>query len=344
MSISKDKYRNNSYLALMVVAGLCACGKTPPPAWNHPSVELVWPAPPDQARIKYQGLLRSADDLGRSKGVVDRLFGEKPTRMLRPTAVARSSQGTVVVADPGIPTLHFFHLGGRKYDRLGDSARSQLKVPVGLAIDKGNRVYVADSARGAILVYSAKRKLERTLGEAVLGRPTGVALSPQEDEIYVVDAKANRVVVLDLQGKLLRTWGKEGTKPGEFHTPTHIAVAPDGKLSVVDSLNYRIQVFQPDGSLVNTMGQHGDSPGSFTRPKGLAIDRFGRHYVVDAAFENVQIFAKDGSLLLAFGISGTGPGEFTLPNGIFLDSDNLLWVADAYNKRLQAFQVLGGAI
>jgi sugar lactone lactonase YvrE len=336
--------------AVLVVAALatgflaCASGPLPEPAWNTPAVRRVWPQDSDRPRIEYLGVLRSARDLGAKVSAWQRfktvLFGEDETGMVRPIAIAKNRAGMLVVADPSARAVHLFDLAARKYGRLGEDPDARLTSPVGVAIDESGRVYVADSVAGKVFVFDASGTFVSEMGADDLIRPTGVALDPLQQELYVVDTAACQVVVFGRAGRKLRSFGRRGVGLGEFNAPTFITVAADGTISVSDSLNYRIQRFHPDGSTIAAFGKPGNATGHFARPKGVAADTAGRLYVVDAAFENVQIFDPEGRLLLPFGGPGTGPGEFTLPGGVFLDSSNTIWVADSFNRRVQVFRLL----
>jgi DNA-binding beta-propeller fold protein YncE len=309
-------------------------------------VRRVWPSAPERPRIEYLGALGSAEDLGRETEWFGRLkavlFGAERTSMVRPLDVGKNEAGLLVVADPGVPTVHFFDLKQRKYGRLDDEHAALLRSPVGIAIDDAGRVYVSDSVRGRVFVFDEQWKLVDELGEGVLVRPTGVALGPAQERLYVVDTMACRVVVFDRAGREVARFGRRGVGPGEFNSPTYITVAPNGAVGVSDSLNFRVQILGPDGTPRASFGQPGDAAGDFARPKGVSTDSLGNVYVVDAAFENVQIFDPRGSLLLAFGASGTGPGQFYLPAGLFLDPANTIWVADSFNGRVEIFRLLGG--
>jgi DNA-binding beta-propeller fold protein YncE len=316
------------------------------PAWNEPGVRLVWPPPPERARIEYVGAIRSGEDLGRENGWVERLksvvFGREPMEMVKPTAVAKNEAGLLAVTDTSVPTVHFFDLVQRKYWRLDDDLASLLRSPVGVAVDRTGRVYVADSVQGRIFVFAEGRRLAAEIGLGVLERPTGLALDPSGERLYAVDTLRCRVVVFLLDGRQVGEFGNRGAGPGEFNAPTHIVVSRQGRISVSDSLNFRVQTFDSAGTPVAAFGEPGDAAGMFSRPKGVGADTSGRLYIVDAGFENVQIFDPDGTLLLAFGGPGIGAGEFYLPSGLFLDSSNTIWVADSFNKRVQVFRFIGG--
>jgi sugar lactone lactonase YvrE len=338
--------RGVAAIALLGAFLACAGGSAPPRAWDEPEAEIVWPEPPEPARIAYAGAIGSAADLGRRPGffqrVKDTLFGVEPTPMVRPISVAVNDARVLVVADPGVPAVHWFDLEGKQYRQIGEKLDEPLRSPVGVAIDAAGWVYVSDSARARVFVFGPDLRFVAEMGEDILLRPTGLAFDRSGKHLYVVDSVGCRVVVFDRTGSRVGSFGRRGVGPGELNAPTHIAVSPDGTINVSDSLNFRVQRFAPDGTALGFFGTPGDMTGHFGRPKGIAADSAGRLYVADAAFENVQIFEPDGTLLLSFGGPGTRPGRFTLPSGLFMDASDTIWVADSFNRRVQTFKLLAG--
>jgi DNA-binding beta-propeller fold protein YncE len=322
----------------------CATAKPEHRVWDDPETTRVWPLPPAHPRIEYVGAIHSVDDLGKKKGLARRflsaIFGESQEAMIKPISVAKNAAGMLVVVDPGVPTVHFFDLARRDYWRLGEDSASLLRSPVGVAVDDTGRVYVADSERGKVFVFDLKGRLVAETASGLLERPTGLALDPAQQRLYVVDTIACRVVVLGRATEELGRFGRRGTGPGEFNFPTYIAAARDGTISISDSMNFRVQTLRPDGAFLEAFGNPGDGGGDFALPKGLGTDTSGRRYIVDAAFENVQIFDPSGALLLAFGGPGFGPGGFSLPAGMFVDSTDTIWVADSLNRQVQVFRLL----
>ncbi len=334
-----------SAAALACLAVSCQSAKDRTPAWNAPHERLVWPQPPEQARIEYVGALHSAADIGERVGftrsVVNLVVGRKEEGMVKPAAVARNRNGLLIVADPGVPTVHFFDLDRRKYWRPKDKAVTALQSPVGVAVTDAGTVYVADSDARAIFVFDIKARLISQFGQKDFARPTAVALNPAQDRLYVTDTESSQIVTFSLEGVKLSEFGERGENPGQFNYPTFLGVANDGTLCISDSLNFRVQMFTPEGVFKSAWGKMGDTAGSFARPKGVAFDSFGQVYVADGGFENVQIFSPDGGLLLGFGEPGSGPGAFCLPMGMCIDATNTIWVADSYNHRVQAFALHG---
>lgn len=315
---------------------------------------LVWPEPPEVARIKYVGQLATSADLkpGRSgfAGFRQVVFGKRDAySMLSPYALCTDGGDRLFVADNGAQVVHVFDLKTRRYarwtpERAKDRKRKRdaepgFTQPVGLAWDPAGRLLVSDSIAGLIYVFDAQGNPLGHIGQGIISRPAGIAVD-RSRRIFVADVMGHQVVVLSPEGQLLQRIGGRGERLGEFNYPTNVAIDGTGRVYVSDSLNFRVQQFSPDLKPLRQIGEQGDVPGTFAQPKGLAVDGAGHLYVVDSRFENVQIFDDRGRLLLFFGEEGSRPGQFWLPAGIFIDARNRIWIADVYNRRVAVFDYL----
>ena len=72
--------------------------------------------------------------------------------------------------------------------------------------------------------------------------------------LYILDPFAPQVVVIDPQGRQVRTIGRAGEGPGEFRFPFHLAVWRDGRLAVSDIARGAVQVFGPGGEFDHSVG------------------------------------------------------------------------------------------
>jgi sugar lactone lactonase YvrE len=322
------------------------CGRPAGVIFDPDNARYVWPAPPDQPRIRYLGDIETDQDLkparrpGRQIGIA--LFGKDEARgMLSPLAVCTDGADRLFVADSNAQVVHVFNLGSRAYEAWRPPAGAEpFSLPVAVAWDPGAaRLLVCDAVGRSVLAFDSAGKFAGILGRDHIVRPCGVAVAP-DGRIFIADAGLHQVVVLNREGAPTARVGGRGVGLGEFNFPTNVALDGGGRLYVSDSLNFRIQVFGPDLLPIREIGRKGDVPGTFAQPKGIAIDPEGHLYVVDAHFEAVQVFDPEGTLLLTFGREGRGPGEFWLPSGIHVDSAGRIWVADSYNRRVQAFQYL----
>lgn len=66
-----------------------------------------------------------------------------------------------------------------------------------------------------------------------LGKLSGIAMDAR-GTVYVSDFAAHTIWVFDARGRSQRAIGRRGQGPGEFHSPTGIAIAADGRLYVRD--------------------------------------------------------------------------------------------------------------
>jgi len=145
---------------------------------------------------------------------------------------------------------------------------------------KGHQVYK----------FSSNGKLLMTLGKPggaaepdYFYAPNDVIVAPN-GAIFVSEghgAGNNRILKFTKDGKLIKTWGKRGTGPGEFDQPHALAFDSKGRLYVGDRNNNRIQVFDQDGNFISEMRQ-------FSRPSGIFIDKHDMIYVTDSESESVS--------------------------------------------------------
>ncbi|MDA8084249.1 MAG: 6-bladed beta-propeller [Nitrospiraceae bacterium] len=322
-------------LSLPVFLSACASGP------GREKVDLVWPLPPDEPRIRYLDKITGSDDVGKQVGVAESIFGEDTRIGLdKPYGVAVGPDGEIYVTDLG--RILVFDMKKKDYYLLGvDPGMGRVGLPFGIAVSADNRVFVTDIALKRVFIYKDRKYLNAIGAQGEFDNPTGIALDEKDGLIYVVDSKKHLIDVYSLSTyQKIRTIGKRGEGDGEFNFPTNIAVDPQGNLYVVDTGNFRVQVLDKNGVFIRSIGKLGDNPGALARPKGIALDSDGHVYVVDAAFQNFQIFDREGHLLLSVGSSGVEPGRFLLPAGMAIDREDRIYVIDQIPASLQIFQYL----
>lgn len=319
-----------------------ACA-TNQPFFHQATQNHAWPPSPAEPRVRYLGEIsgpfRQKADTSKIHEV---LFGPSASsRLITPQAVAVDSTGTwLAAADPNAHCIHVFNLVTLAYSKIDRAGSEFLSGPNGVAWSSRS-FYASDPQRKSIEVYDTAGGFSHTasLHLEPIQRPAGLAYDSERNRLYISDSLSHAIIVYDENNRQTRVMGSPGGGPGQFRSPTHIAVARDGSLVVSDSMNFRIQRFSADGSVINFFGRKGDAAGDIALPKGVATDSKGNIWVVDAQFENVQAFNTDGQLLIALGGEGHAPGEFWIPSGAFIDQQDRLWVADTYNRRIQAFQL-----
>jgi DNA-binding beta-propeller fold protein YncE len=339
-------------VAAAAVAGLVAiltgCATAPAPK----EVRLVWPEPPEQARIEFVRTISSDDDLKKdttsTQSILKFLEGEKPSanRIVEPMGIAVSDDGNrLYVADHAQAAVFVFDFAKKTLLKVG-GAEKPLASPMGIALDAQENFYVAEQAKKVVSVYSREGKFLRSITDASLSRPTGVAIDSARNKLYVADtghteSDEHTVKIFNLEGKLLGHIGKgKGNAEGSFLFPTYVSVDAKGNVYVADTVNSRIQKFDADGKFVQQYGKRGNAWGMFDKPKGVALDSFGNLYVADSGWSNTQIFNAKGQVMLFFGGRGTIPGLMQNPSALAIDKQNRIYAGDLLNHRINVYQLV----
>jgi DNA-binding beta-propeller fold protein YncE len=115
----------------------------------------------------------------------------------------------------------------------------------GIAVDRQDRVYVADSCNHRIQVFDADGKFLRTYGHAgsgvgELSYPYDICVDA-EGRQYVCEFGNSRIQVFDANDRPIEIIGGPGGAPGEFANPWAIALDSRGNLYVADAMNHRVQ-------------------------------------------------------------------------------------------------------
>jgi sugar lactone lactonase YvrE len=249
-----------------------------------------------------------------------------------------------------------------KFDSAGKVVKSfgegLLVFPHGLHVDRGGNVWVTDGVdRGGkgqqVLKFSPDGKLLLALGKAgVAGNgpdefnaPSAVIVAANGD-IFVADGHGRntnaRIVKFSKEGKFIKTWGKQGSAPGDLDIPHAIAMDSQGRLFVGDRQNNRIQIFDQDGKFLNQWAQ-------FSRPSGIYIDKNDVIYVADSESESVSKnhegwkrgirigSAKDGTVT-AFIPDPVGKATGTsAAEGVAADAMGNVYGAEVGPKRLMKY-------
>ncbi len=179
------------------------------------------------------------------------------------------------------------------------------------------------------------------IGDGEFQGPRGVAVSPDNQRIYVLDSDNNRVQYFAADGTYEGQWNN--AENGGMNQPWGIAVGSDGSVYVADTWNHRVLKFDADGKFLTMWYAMNDGPDakSFYGPRSIAVSSAGKVYVSDTGNKRIMVYDENGTYLSQFGVSGMGMGELDEPVGITLLDDNRLAVADTWNQRIQIFDVTG---
>jgi uncharacterized protein (TIGR03437 family) len=243
----------------------------------------------------------------------NRVLGFKDARKLVPGALA-----DIVIGQPDMHTA----LCNSPSGDPNQPTKSNLCVPIGLLVDSGGNLYVADSGNGRVLrfptpfAHQGLPAADRVVGQAnfttkvtdpsptTMAAPYGLALSGVNG-LLVSDVQHNRVLYFPMSnGDLTSPQGETATKV--FGQPNFTSIV---KGSATDDT-------------------------SMTSPHHVAADTSGRPYVVDSGNNRVMIFGDphDTSTASADAHAVLIIPGLSAPRGIYVSpATGEIWVANTGN-------------
>lgn len=220
-------------------------------------------------------------------------------------------------------------IGGYHDDISVDAA---FNSPSGLAVDKHNNVYVADSENHVIRKISADGEVTTLAGTTMLGHADGK--SDQAQFYYpsdvAIDSKGN-VYIADTLNHAIRK------------------ITPEGIVSTINALSNRIVEYTP--GYPEFAGDFADGPlasAKFNEPTNIVVDSKDNLYVSDRGNQRIRYIdftanavstvAGSGELKEdhfyvegAFNDGEAAQAQFNSPEGLLLVDDKVLIVADRSN-------------
>ena len=265
------------------------------------------------------------------------------TDLSLPSDVAVAKDGTICIVDSGNDRVVIFDKKGHFKKAIGStgSADGLFNAPLGIAVDARGMIYVADKGNHRLQVFKPNGKLVQAIPTMLEGEkivPVDVAVSGKDGTLFVTGNNNHRIISYTPDGTAIRSWGGQGSNPGEFRYPATLIMTNENLIGAVDVLNSRAQIFSNEGKLIATIGAWGVLPGQLFRPKGIAMDLNKQFYISDSYLEVIQVFNIETHFLYVLG--GTdNPHRFESPAGIAIDAKNRLYVAEMLANKISVFEL-----
>lgn len=313
---------------------------------------FFWPPLPERPRIEWLKAYYSQQDFPKSgfSKFLQTIAGEEDAFSFnKPLDIKSNGKGKVYVTDAGLQGVVVYDMVKHDVHMLGrDEAAGMFRQVVGVTVDDVDNIYVSDAEKNLVLVFTPDEKPLRTINLADhVVKGGGLAIDVKRQRLFVVDTRGHKIVVFDLAGKYLFSFGQRGDADGSFNYPIDVEVNSKGEVVVADSMNARIQIFDSEGKFLRKFGRRGDGPGDFQIIKAVAIDSDDNIYITDGKGHKLEIYSTNGDYLLTVGglysVLQTGkeaPGGFLIPQGVDIDRNDTIYVVDQLNRRFQVFQYI----
>lgn len=272
--------------------------------------------------------------------------------MQAPRNVTSDSLRRVIVADPAIPAVHVLDRTGKNSFRI---MGGRIESASDIAVDAQDNIYIVDSVGGLVLVFDRFGRFVREIGsyhgENLYEHITAIAIDPIAGHLYLTDGPRHLLVMLGLQGNVLKRVGegwnsspgqltrREKFGPGEFDYPTDVAVG-GGAVAVLDHGGKRVHIMDLNANALRSFRvQHALKDEAI----GMAVDADANVYLSYAGNSGIRVYSPQGKVLGTFGNDGSKAGQVGGPTGLWIDSGNRLYIVDSKNARVELFQLRHGA-
>jgi uncharacterized protein (TIGR03437 family) len=253
-----------------------------------------------------------------------------------PQGMVIDSAGDVYVCDTGNERVRLISNGiittvagngqpGSNGD-YGDPTQAQLHLPMALALDSSNNLYIADSANNVIRVI-ANGIIAPFAGNYIPG--------------YSNDSESALVAAL--------------------YAPTDVIIDIHGNMFIADSLNGRIREVS-GGIITSVIGPVSSVPTGYldgqsatatllTNPRSVAVDTAGNFYIADSDANRVRQVILTKGIIQTYvgsgnpGFSGDGAAatsaQINTPTNVAMDSSGNLYFVDFANARVRKVTTSG---
>ena len=231
----------------------------------------------------------------------------------------------------------------------GSAVNAQLYHPAGLAVDRFNALYIADSRNNRVRKILTGGVISTYLGDSVstpLYAPVGIAVDIA-GTLYVVDDDVSHLIH---SYTVAGAWTNVGVTTQPNIPRRDVAVDLNGVPYFADGVfvrkvaNGQVQTVAGDGYL-HAIGDGGLATNALLlRPSAIALDSAGSLYIADTGTQRVRQVLPTGMIrtLAGTGVAGAAADNVlasaaTLngPSGIAIDAAGDIVIADEWNQRVR---------
>ena len=206
-----------------------------------------------------------------------------------------------------------------------------LKVPVRIAIDNADNIFVTDAFQNCIVHYDQSMNFVEKI--FVGTNPTSIAFG-NNNVMFVGDCVNGKIYKRLPNGNITLIYS-------DTISPSSMAVGQNDELYVIDAWSKRVMVMNFSGNLLRTIGD-----GIFQYPTGIAFDRKNNRIIVaehggfGSGFNlhaEIRIFGISGNLISTFGGWGNTNGKFYRIQGLTVGRCGNIYVTDPFQGNISVF-------
>jgi len=223
-------------------------------------------------------------------------FLEKITPGGLPISLAISNDNQVIFSDNKNGSILRLNSNGST-----NKIYSGCVYPSSAVFDKDNNLYVVDSKLKQVIVMDLSGNVIKTIGKDILVYPTEIAYDSRNLRILIAEHGGTKsktdqgliakILVFDLQGNLLSSFGEFGYEDGQFSRIQGLFIDKWGRIYIVDTYQGNVSVFNENGDFITKLSQFGKEPGSLNAPMDIVIDSKERIWVTSMNNGSIEVYS-----------------------------------------------------
>ena len=255
------------------------------------------------------------------------------TGLKGPFGIDVSEDGLVIVSEHSRHCVTILNKKGEKIRSFGSegTGKGQFNRPRGVAITGRGTILVADGFNHRIQQFTMEGQCISCVGKQGEGPlefnlPEGIAVNKTTGQVFVADYNNNRIQVLNPDLSFSHTFGRYGSRQGQFDHPCGVTFADPETVYITDTRNHCIQQFTFDGRFMSMFKT------SVKYPVSVAADD-GVLYVSHDSDDCLTMYTTSGKYIGCIGGKDSATFQFKFPQHLTVDSKGYLyWCNRAQNR------------
>ena len=195
--------------------------------------------------------------------------------------IVELSDGNIAVSYDGHKSIKVYTPHGELVKEFGSD---ELEYPTGLAVNNKGQLFVVDTEKRKVFVYSEDGEFQYFFGprESDLGEfecPVNICIG-QDGLVYVGEHDRSCVLVFQQDGQFIQEFGKD-----VLESLSGVATTEDGHIVVASDHANKLFIFTPSGECVHEVKDVG-----LSRPFSVVVDKNGFIFVADHLNNRIVMF------------------------------------------------------
>ncbi|XP_023217985.1 tripartite motif-containing protein 3-like isoform X2 [Centruroides sculpturatus] len=251
-----------------------------------------------------------------------------------PIGVSVKQSNDIIICDTGHHMVWIVDESGKPKQKITQRKQGvNLYRPSAVVVTEDDNFVVKDNH--GLHLYSQNGIFIRSIGERILQKPYGLAITEDEKLITLNETSTPSLFVFNKDGGIENENLFEPLAERSAASKCRFLASYSNEVVVSDLGLSKIYKTTMDGQLIKEFGSYGITDGAMNEPSGITLDPKGTMLIGDSKNDRIQIFDWNGEFL--GNVIFTSP--IRRPSDIALTKDGRLYVANYLDHYISVFRL-----